>query len=779
VKRKKSIGEKLNLFILLIMLFLIITGCFIAIKVFFSIHENSIRENVDNASNALKEKVVDSNEYKLKDYINKSKKNIKEFINLNPYEDISYIEVEGIDEGLYIKDDLMLKTSFKINIDSLSEDKIVMLSDKEKGIFIFMKSSLSEDDPSKYIVIGIKISKNEYVEEIKGITGMDASIFAYDNRICTTVMKDGKRAVNTNLNTDIYKIIYDKEEKYQGDTGIFEKPYIVSYLPIKDETGNVVAAVFTGKSYEDMYVLRNNMIIYISALGIALLVFFYGITKFWLKKNLTNPLSYVSNGLKDVANGDYSVINDIKEASSYEMENLHLSMKIMANKIKNEKENLEIIAYTDRATGLKNRESLYKTYGELSLEDIKSSLTVLYYIDIDNMKYINCLYGQKIGDEILKKVSIALEQFKSIYSDYEVFRIGGDEFVICREGSYSIDKIVELAKKLSQVFKNAFLVKTHRISVTASIGIAYTNYCEGDKCDNCEINCKDSLEILSKKAEAAMNRVKGKGKNNFIVFNPEMNEILEKKALMEQELKLAIKNNELEMYYQPKYNIKKGEFDGFEALIRWKHLEKGFIPPDQFIPVAEETSLINEIGEFVLRTSALFINNFNEKNSLNYSVAINVSAPQFLSDGFYEEVEKIIEETGVKEEYIELELTESVFVNSVEKAIEILNRFKEKNIKIALDDFGTGYSSITYLNKLPIDILKLDKSFVDDIAMDEVDLHIVESVVKMAKSIGLLIVAEGVEKEDQYNVLKDLECDYIQGYYFSKPLPEKDALKVN
>jgi len=232
------------------------------------------------------------------------------------------------------------------------------------------------------------------------------------------------------------------------------------------------------------------------------------------------------------------------------------------------------------------------------------------------------------------------------------------------------------------------------------------------------------------------------------------------------------------VYYQPKYNIKIGSYDGFEALIRWKHPIKGFISPVEFIPVAEETNLINEIGAFVLEKACVFIKEFNFKFGKEFNVAVNVSAVQLLSDRFEEYVCRVLEKYEIKTQYLELEITESVFMNSVDLAYEKLNFFRNMNISIALDDFGTGYSSFTYLKALPITTLKLDKTFVDDIVVDEIALKIIESVIQIGKSIGLQVVVEGVETVEQYQLLSELECDYIQGFYFSKPVSEEEIYSI-
>jgi len=383
-----------------------------------------------------------------------------------------------------------------------------------------------------------------------------------------------------------------------------------------------------------------------------------------------------------------------------------------------------------------------------------------------------------VGDRLLCQVSDILKMIIYLYPEFQVYRIAGDEFVVCKEGDHTLDEIGLMAQKILSLFEKSFSVDRNNISMTVSVGVSYTSSCSGKKCIQCTGKCKDSLEMLFKKAEGAMNRVKTNGKNNFIIFDPSMNEFIEHKALLQQELKMALNNEELMVYYQPKYNIKIGSYDGFEALIRWKHPVKGFISPVEFIPVAEETNLINEIGAWVLEKSCVFIKEFNFKFGKEFNVAVNVSAVQLLSDGFEEYVCSVIEKYKLKPQYLELEITESVFMNSIDIAYQKLNFFRSMNISIALDDFGTGYSSFTYLKSLPITTLKLDKSFVDDIVSDEIALKIMKSVIQIGKSIGLKMVAEGVETVEQYQLLSKLECEYIQGFYFSKPVSEEEIYMI-
>ena len=654
-----------------------------------------------------------------------------------------------------------------------SEDyQITYKSSEASGIYMIYASPIKDENNRSIgcIRVGIQLANQSFVDNIKGITGSDATIFSGNKRFVTTIRRDGIYQTGTPMNTKVQEAILQKGLNYTGKMDILGEPYIVSYLPIFDSEGFPIGAFFVGKSITELHVFRIKLIGYISVLGILLLVIFYSISKRWVVKNISDPVYWVSNSMKEITEEDYHNFDHMPKPRSTELETLQSSMKIMVNSILDEKKKLKTVAYVDHLTGLPNRAALYHKYKDISMSRNKHTLSVIYYLDLDNLKYINHLFGQAVVDDLLHQVAMLLSEHIKTYQDHQIYRIAGDEFIICKEGGYSHEELANTSKNILALFEKNFIVEQYSISMTASIGVSYTSYCQGAQCDICEADCKDTLETLFKKAEAAINQVKATGKNNFILFDPIMNEQIQKKALMQQELKAALQNDELLLFYQPKYNIKKDCYDGFEALIRWKHPERGFVSPLEFISVAEESNLINEIGAWVLENACMFIKEFNQRYQKDFNVAVNVSVIQLFSDSFEETVCNALEKSQLDPIYLELEITESVFANSMDIVNEKLNFFREKNITIALDDFGTGYSSLTYLKTLPITTLKLDKTFVDDIAMNDVSLTIVESVIQIGKSTGLKIVVEGVETVEQLRILSSLQCDYIQGYYFSKPI---------
>ncbi|MDP2843343.1 MAG: bifunctional diguanylate cyclase/phosphodiesterase, partial [Acetobacterium sp.] len=432
----------------------------------------------------------------------------------------------------------------------------------------------------------------------------------------------------------------------------------------------------------------------------------------------------------------------------------------------------------DPTTGLHNRIYLYEKYGGLSLFNNQENVSVVYYLDVDNLKYINNLFGHRAGDRLLIQIGKSLQAMVKKWPEYQVYRISGDEFAICKIGFFDRERVTILSKNILSTFEKAFTINDQNISTSVSIGISYNDCCNGTKCPVCNGKCKDNLEKLLKKAELAMNQVKRNGKNNFMLFDPSMNEAMQRTASLQQDLKLALENEDLEVYYQPKFDLEKNRYDGMEALLRWNHPSRGFIPPLEFIKVAEESSLIVELGAWILEKACRFIKDYNHQHQTSYSIAVNVSTVQLLNERFEDSVLRILKSTGLDPAFLELEITESVFIHSIESAYAKLDFLREKNISIALDDFGTGYSSLTYLKSLPISTLKLDKSFIDDIALNSISFEIVDSVIQIASSIGLNIVVEGIETNEQLEILKRLKCHKIQGYYFSKPVPESEVSQV-
>jgi len=382
-------------------------------------------------------------------------------------------------------------------------------------------------------------------------------------------------------------------------------------------------------------------------------------------------------------------------------------------------------------------------------------------VDLDRFKYLNDSLGHIIGDELLKQVATRLQNL--MRTEDMIARLGGDEFVVLLLSQHqTMNEIIystqDIAKKIGSTLSQPYVLHQHDYFMTASLGISlFPTQDEG------------TTDLL-KHADTAMYRAKAEGGNTCQFYKPEMQKAADDRLSVEKDLRKALINDEMMLYIQPQVLIKDNSIIAGEALLRWHHPEKGWISPAEFIPVAEETGMILEIGEWVLRTAAINIKQWYEQELIDDSmqIAVNVSPLQFRQASFVELVKKILSETQLKASLLKIELTEGTIVENVDDIINKMNQLKELGVCFSLDDFGTGYSSLNYLKKLPIDQLKIDRSFIMDITTDKSDVAIIETIIAMGNHLGLDVIAEGVESEQELKLLEDKGCLSYQGYYFSK-----------
>lgn len=416
------------------------------------------------------------------------------------------------------------------------------------------------------------------------------------------------------------------------------------------------------------------------------------------------------------------------------------------------------LAYYDNLTSLPNKISFV---GELDKAIDYSNKTgekgAVLFIDLDNFKRVNDTLGHHYGDRLLKVVADRLKTI--IDKNNTLYRLGGDEFLVLMKNVENKKPIVNTCKKITNNFKNHFELDGKQIFTTVSIGISlYPN------------DGLDSNSIL-KNADTAMYRAKDLGRNRYEFYNIEMfNEIL-KKSQIEKGLRDAIIKNEFQLYYQPQIDCKTRKIMGMEALLRWKSNDFGFVSPTEFIPIAEETSLIVPIGQWVLKTACKQAKQWLDFGYNLGAIAVNVSIVQLQHPGFIHIVKSALIDSNLPPKLLEIEITESVLMQCLDYNITILNELKKLGINISLDDFGTGYSSLNYLRILPINNLKIDKSFIDSIHLNSGDKEIADGIIQLAHKMNLTVIAEGVEWEDQFQILQYLNCEMVQGYLFSRPIP--------
>lgn len=421
---------------------------------------------------------------------------------------------------------------------------------------------------------------------------------------------------------------------------------------------------------------------------------------------------------------------------------------------------LHNMAYYDQMTGFPNRMSYSMKVEELLNKKDKFALL---YLDLDNFKYVNDTLGHTFGDRLLKKLSGALGEL--LDDNCSLYRISGDKFAIIAEDYNEIHDIEKIAVKLLKGTKNPVEIDGRVFYNTASMGISiYPDH--GSTADE-----------LLKSADIAMFKAKEAGKNRIVIYSETMNALIQEWVDIEKYLHQALENSEFELYYQPQYDVASMKISGFEALIRWRSDEIGFTMPSKFLKVSEDTQLIIPIGEWVLRNACIFIKQLNMEGYENMTVSVNVSKLQLLQDDFVDFVADTVEMAKIDPGSLEIDIAESVLVESYEAVAEKMKLLKKHGIKIALDDFGKGYSSLYYLRQLPVTSLKIDKSFVQIISSNEESRILTDFIIKCGKSMNIGIVAIGVETKEQFDYLSGLNCNKVQGYLFSRPLPERDVLE--
>ena len=423
---------------------------------------------------------------------------------------------------------------------------------------------------------------------------------------------------------------------------------------------------------------------------------------------------------------------------------------------KKTQERAERLAYTNQLTGLPNRIKLLESFVETN----KNTVGALFYIDIDNLNVVNNAFGIGYGDTVIKNVSENLKKLTE--GSGCLWHVNGDEFILFMENCNETC-VQEWALKIFNKLKREYTFADVTLNVTASIGVSFYP--------------QHGTEITSliKCADIALTTVKKQGHSGVKIFSEELQEDVQQGLLILSHLRKAVLRNELSMHYQAQTDSY-GEIVAFEGLMRWKNPVLGNVAPLVFIPIAEENNLIYELGNYALQVACDF---WKYLNSIGYGkvrIAVNISAKQLLDENFVSMVKGALEKKHVPAKAIEIEITESVFLENKTNAVKKLSELREMGMLISLDDFGTGYSSLTYLKQLPVDTIKIDKSFIDDITKDNTQSNLVNAIIEMAHILGLNVVAEGIEEIEQKEQLLESSCDLLQGFYISKPLPTEQAI---
>ncbi|MFT4144742.1 MAG: EAL domain-containing protein [Mobilitalea sp.] len=499
-------------------------------------------------------------------------------------------------------------------------------------------------------------------------------------------------------------------------------------------------------------------------------------------KNFSAPIIALRDAMRTASDGNLTVQSNIKSNNELgelsknfnkmlhiiktnydDLESMHEELLLNEEQLRSNYDHIEYLAYHDTLTSLPNKLAFLEYVNAVLSSSADNNMNAVYFVDLDNFKTINDTLGHEYGDALLIKSTQLLSSI--IGFDGMLARAGGDEFLIFKE-NVTPDEAVIFAGQIVEQCKNPLDLDGEIVYVSMSIGISI--FPENGLLPN----------ALIKNADIAMYKSKDTGKNKFTLFDKTMEEELNRNTIIVEVLRNAIENKEIYIQYQPLMEISTNNVIGYEALMRIRSERLGNISPVEFIPIAEESGLIIELSSWLIREVCLFNKKIIDLGITPRPVSVNISSVQINRPGFVPLLSDILEETMLPPQYLELEITESTLVCSLMDATKLLNNLQDLGVRISLDDFGTGYSSLNYLTKMPIDTLKIDKSFIDNICINDKDSCIAESIIQLAHSLDIKVVAEGVEHEDQLALLRLKHCDIVQGYIYSRPLHPEALLEV-
>lgn len=547
------------------------------------------------------------------------------------------------------------------------------------------------------------------------------------------------------------------------------REYLCAYRPIELPGTSDKWSLIVVREKDAAMAFLHGILLKTGGVGL-IMIFLAALLSAWYSRRLTEPIVNVVEATNRIKDGDLTT--EVPDGPANEIGVLAKNFNQMVatlreNALEREKANKKIstMAFHDALTGLPNRLSLNR-YLEKELKRSRSgrSRGVIFFIDIDDFKSVNDNFGHSFGDEFLRQASrnIAAAFGEKAF----VARWGGDEFIAVVPGVSGRAKVREAAQALITRLAGEYRVAREQLHMSASIGaVLYPE--DGDR-----------QEDLLKRADSAMYAAKEAGRNCWRFYEPAFMQEGYEKMVLTNELRRGLEKNELSLEYQPQFAPDGRRIIGFEALARWNSPEYGAIPPEKFIPLAEQNGLILPIGKWVMQEACKFAKQMADCGREDIHIAINISPYQLAADDFVDSLRSCLADTGVKPCQIEIEITENLFISSMDVCAKKLCGLQDIGIMLSLDDFGIGYSSLTYLRRLPVEILKIDKSFIDTIVDDNIQFQVVGSIVELGHKLGMSVVAEGVETKEQLAVLQELGCDRIQGYIFSRPLPQEIALAL-
>ena len=564
-----------------------------------------------------------------------------------------------------------------------------------------------------------------------------------------------------------FEYYYDNKELANGYSVLPELDWV---LIIKQEVSELWSATS----------IILSLLIFICAVLLIIII----ISAHSMTKKITDPIIALRDAMRTASDGDLNVQSNIKSKNelgelsknfnkmlhiiktNYEdLASMHEELLSNEEQLRTNYDHIEYLAYHDTLTDLPNKLAFLEyVNAALVASPTAGKSHAVYFVDLDNFKTVNDTLGHEYGDSLLMRTAQILTSL--INGHGMLARAGGDEFLIFKEGISNEEEAVEFASDMIEQFRNPLDLDGEVVYVSMSIGIAV--YPQNGLSSN----------SLIKNSDIAMYKSKDTGKNKFTLFDAKMEDELNRNTLIIEVLRNAIENKDIYIQYQPLFELATNSVISYEALMRIRCDRLGSLTPEEFIPIAEESGLIIELSSWLLREACLFNKGLIDLGITPRTVSVNISPVQINRPGFTAMLSEILKETGLPPKYLELEITESTLVASIMDAATLLTSLQEIGVGISLDDFGTGYSSLNYLTKMPIDILKIDKSFIDNICTSEKDANIAESIIQLAHSLNIKVVAEGVEHEEQLAMLRAQNCDIIQGFIFSGPLHAPDLVDL-
>jgi diguanylate cyclase (GGDEF)-like protein len=477
---------------------------------------------------------------------------------------------------------------------------------------------------------------------------------------------------------------------------------------------------------------------------------------FRIAASITRPLGLLANATQRYAAG---VVAKVEVAGDAEVAALARSFNAMVDAVEEREKRIVHTALHDELTGLPNRRFFIEKLDRAVARQTDDHRTLVVFIDLDDFKIINDTMGHPLGDELLRHASVQLQE---LFPDHMVARFGGDEFGLLVAGLPSSADCTSLARSIHEALNTDALLGDRSMQLSASFGIAIG---PGDGIDG---------DTLLKNADLALYRAKSEGKGTYHFFEASLDDEARRRRQMELDLRQTVREGGFELHFQPLYSLSEQRLKGFEALIRWNHPQRGLVGPGEFIPLAEETGLIVQIGEWVIREACAQAAQWPGE----LSVAVNISPRQFSSPALAQTIVQALAVAGLSPSRLELEITESIFIGNVERTLSVLHGLRSLGVRIALDDFGTGYSSLSYLRSFPFDKLKIDQSFVHDLDSDLSSHAIIRAITTLAAALGIETLAEGVELASHMEILRNEGCDMIQGYLISRPVPASAVARL-